>query len=271
MDKYKSLYEQLDRMIELINYNTTFIEEDNPAIIYEGLIKTTSLEFSIVLLRRWFKTYNMSDRHGNNIQYMNITKTQDGTLNVYVLPFINNKERIKDFLTYINNLGYFVSTIISKKTTDKNYISEKFTEDKLYSFISQYSDLDYIYVTLEAKFDVEIDSKDWPDKLYHITRQEVLPKIIRIGLTPRSEFKISTYPERIYFGIEYKRVINLTHKFKNQARLKGKEDQKFAILEIDTKSINYLRLFDDPNFKGYGYYALVNVPPKAIKVLKGNL
>lgn len=270
--EFEELYEQLDRMVDLINYGSgTYINEENPYVLYEGLIRTASLDFTIVLLKRWFKMYGMSDRHGVNLRYMSISKTQDDTLNVYILPFINKKEIIKNFLTYINTLGYFISTIVSKKTSDKNFISEKFTEDKLYSFMNQYNDLDYIYVSLEAKFDIEVDSKDFPDKLYHITRQEVIPKIKRRGLSPRTESKISTHPEKIYFGIEYERIINLVNKFKDQAKLRGKNDQKFAVLEIETKSVPHLRLFEDPNYKGYGYYGLVNVPPNAIKIVKENI
>src|SRR3990167_721669 len=123
-----------------------------------------------------------------------------------------------------------------------------------------------IYILLEAKFDLEIDEKDWPDKLYHVTRQDVLHKIKKIGITPRTESKKSTHTERVYFAKNYNSAKIIYHQFK-----KDYSNQKFAILEINPKLVNYLRLFDDPNFKGYGYYGLVNVPPDAIKIVKENI
>ena len=263
----KNLYEQSERMIELINYNSgDYKEEDNVAILYEGLIRTVSLNKAQVLLSRWFKSYNIPDYYGEALQYRNVEIRQHDTLSIYILDIVDDKEKLKNLLSYINNLGYQISLILTKKIGDKNRNEEKFTEDNLYSFIGQGNNLEYIYIVLEAKFDVEIDKKDFPDKLYHITRQDVLHKIKKIGLTPRTKSKKSTHTERVYFAKTYEDAYDIYVQFK-----KGYSDQKYAILEINPKLVNYLRLFDDPNFKGYGYYGLVNVPPSAIKILKENL
>jgi len=56
------------------------------------------------------------------------------------------------------------------------------------------------------------------------------------------------------------------------------KENGYALLEIDVSKINSkfikenkLRIFEDPNFKNYGVYIMVNVHPDAITVLKENI
>ena len=262
MTNFKNLYEQLERMIKLINYNSgDHIEEDNPYILYEGLIKTSSLGITKVMLNRWFKSYGIPDYYGDGLQNRTVEFRQDDTLSVYILDIIDDKEKLNNLLSYINNLGYKPGLIINKKINN-NKNEQKFTEDILYSFTQQRDNLEYIYITLEAKFDIELDKKDWPDKLYHVTRQDVLHKIKKIGITPRTGSKISSHSERVYFAKDVESAKIIHDRFK-----KDYQDQKFVTLEVEPKLVNHLRLFDDPNYKGYGYYGLVNVPPNAIKII----
>ncbi len=279
MTNFKNLYEQLDRMVDLINYNDgSFVEEDNVCLIYEGLIKTYSPKLAKNLLERMFLTVG----YGKNIFSTRlkigpvtiqpkIEIDPDGTLIVSFLPLRNNIEDTKQILTYINNLGYFPTVIDYKEKGKLNLKKVSYNEEFLFGLIKKHDFLEQFDVIIEAKFDIELDKDKIPDKLYHITRQDVIHKIKKIGLTPRAESKLSKHPERIYFGIDYNETLSLVDIFRKQAELKGKKDQKFAVLEINTKQIKHLRIFDDPNYKNMGYYILVNVHPNAITILKENL
>ena len=257
MDNFKNLYEQSDRMIQLINYNSGDYVENDYFIIYEGLIKTIKLDKSMNLLGRWFLMYNMSDR--DNITIDN----KSDTITINLLPFQKDINKVKELLKYINNLGYFISIVYYKYQKDREWNDFKYDEKKLFDLIKQYDNLERLYIILEAKFDIE---RDIPDKLYHVTRQDVLEKIKKIGLSPRSGNKKGTHPERIYFAKTYDDTYDIYGNFK----AKNKE-QKYVILEIDTSLVKHIRVFDDPNYKGYGYYILVNVHPNAITILKENL
>ena len=273
MSNFKNLYEQLERMVDLINYNSGDYYEDDYFVIYEGLIKTQSPKLAKNLLERMFLTVG----YGKNIfstrlkigpvtTQPKIETHPDGTLIVSFLPLRNDIEDAKHILAYINNLGYFLTVIDYKEKRKLNLKKVSYNEEFLFELIKKYDFLEQFDVTIEAKFDVELDKDKISDKLYHITRQDVLHKIKKIGLTPRTKSKKSTHTERVYFAKTYEDAYDIYVQFK-----KGYSDQKYAILEINPKLVNYLRLFDDPNFKGYGYYGLVNVPPSAIKILKENL
>ena len=51
MSNFKNLYEQLERMVDLINYNSGDYYEDDYFVIYEGLIKTQSPKLAKNLLK----------------------------------------------------------------------------------------------------------------------------------------------------------------------------------------------------------------------------
>jgi len=278
VSNFKNLYEQLERMVDLINYNSGDYYEDDYFVIYEGLIKTQSPKLAKNLLERMFLTVG----YGKNIfstrlkigpvtTQPKIETHPDGTLIVSFLPLRNDIEDAKHILAYINNLGYFLTVIDYKEKRKLNLKKVSYNEEFLFELIKKYDFLEQFDVTIEAKFDVELDKDKISDKLYHITRQDVLHKIKKIGLTPRAESKLSKHPERIYFGIDYNETLSLVDIFKKQAGLKGKKDQKYTLLEIDPKQIKHLRVFDDPNYKNMGYYILVNVPPNAIKIVKENI
>ena len=258
MSNFKNLYEQLDRMTKLINYNDGSFNEEDYFVIYEGLLRSVSLNKAKVLIERLFSMYKLYWRDKIEMDEKN------NTLLVDILDFQDSKDKIDYFLKYINNIGYFISIIYFKGPSETKLTDINYSKDTLIQKLNDYKNLSNLIVVLESSHDIEEDNI--PDKLYHVTRQDVLHKIKKIGLVPRSESKKSTHPERIYLTKSYSDVYDMTHHFKKEA-----PDQKFAILEINTSKINHLRLFHDPNYRDYGYYILVNVPPNAIKILKENL
>ncbi len=255
--EFKNLYEQSERMIQLINYNSGDYIEEEYDIIYEGLIKTTNLDKTMNLLGRWFLLYNMSDRDNITIN------EKDDTITINLLPFQKDINKVMELLKYINNLGYFISIVYYKYQKEREWSDFKYNEKELFDLVKQYDNLERLYIILEAKFDIE---RDVPEKLYHVTRQDVLEKIKKIGLTPRSGNKKGTHPERIYFAKTYDDAYDIYGNFKAKYK-----EQKYAILEINTKLVKHIRVFDDPNYKRFGYYILVNVHPNAITILKENL
>ena len=245
-------------MVELINYSDSFIEEEYD-VIYEGLIRTVSLNKAKVLIQRLFSTYMLYWR--DNIE----TDETNNTLLVDIINFENDKDKIDYFIKYVNNLGYFISIIyVMKKGETKLKKGIKYDENILRTNLNNYKNIEKLIVVLESKFDIEEDNI--PDKLYHVTRQDVIHKIKRIGLVPRSESKKSTHPERIYLGKKYSDVYDMAYHFK-----KENPNYNYVILEVDAGKIKHLRLFYDPNYRDYGYYVLVNIPPDAIKILKENI
>ena len=264
---FKKLYEQLDRMVELINYNdgSYLNKEENFFDLYEGLIKTIPLSSAKIMLNRSLRSIGIPDKFGPNLQYDTAELRQDDTLTVNVLIFGRRVEKMKQFFNYINNFRYIISGIYYKKKSGEDD-TIKFDENILFGFMNNVDQFDFLFINLEAKFDILLDKDKWPDKLYHLTRQNVLEKIKKIGITPRTHSKLSAHSERVYFAKDEDSAEVIYNQFK-----KLYPDQKFALLEIDPKQVKHLRLFDDPNFKNLGCYGLVNVPPNAIKIFKENI
>ena len=112
-----------------------------------------------------------------------------------------------------------------------------------------------ILLQFEAKYDAIIDI---PKYVYHITSADNISKIKKIGLTPRTQSKISTHPDRIYVSLneEYSAEIywQIRGIFRNRTGVE---------LVIDTNQLNQ-SFYEDPNFQTMGVYTYKNIPPQAI-------
>jgi len=109
-------------------------------------------------------------------------------------------------------------------------------------------------IVFEPKFDIELNNI--PDEAYHATFSKFLPKILKIGLVPKSKSKRTGHPDRVYFSMSLEAA-------KNIARQIGAD----TILKVKLNGIRGLRLFSDPNYFGLGSYTLSNIPPDRIEVL----
>ena len=184
---------------------------------------------------------------------------------------INKGELIKitsnDIINYIpifNNLGYFIS---------------KYTMDGQHWLIYKNEDtIKPIALFLEAKFDQLINPV--PSKLYHITLDIYVDKILKIGLIPRSKSKISNHPDRIYLSDSIKEIIPFGEYILSEYNLRIKDNIKtkiaknFNIFEIDTKCFNrqdengfVMKLYKDVNFPDNGFYTLNNISPEFLKLI----
>jgi|ERR1035437_731978 hypothetical protein len=234
---------------------------DREGLLEEGLISSAPLGNALSMLRYWGpRKHAVSMGHNATMKLDIQIDEKTDTLIVKILWF--DRDNLEGFMKLSNNLGYFISEIGYKiKGKDLMYI--KYTKESLEEFVDKKQHLDELIVILEAKFDIEVYKI--PEKLYHICPQDNLEKILKIGLTPRSGSKISNHPERIYFAFTESNVLQIGEKFKEHEfnKING-----YTLLEIDTSKVNQLRIFEDPNFKKSGVYALVNVPPDAITVLR---
>jgi len=118
----------------------------------------------------------------------------------------------------------------------------------------------------------ETDQEVFPSKgkSYHLTPDIYLDKIKRGGLTPKSESKISSHPNRIYMylnpGSSYKTLAGdlwRTSKYKNQIK-------SYYILEIDLTQLPEHQFYADPesSFGYLGIYTNKSIPLSAIKVIE---
>jgi hypothetical protein len=80
------------------------------------------------------------------------------------------------------------------------------------------------------------------------------------GLINKSKNFVENHPERIYFfyniedGYDYANFKNLFD---------------FSLLKIDCKTLNNIKLFEDPKYYPYvkAYYTYDNIPPYAIEII----
>lgn len=267
------LSEQIIRMRQLMGIENP---DDVDFLLFEGLIKTTPPEKAKNLLDRFFQSIskNVNSKILGNITTQTsskITIEKDDELIVSILPLEDNKSNIKYLLKLINNLGYVISRIKYKEKTDNDIIPLNYNENYFYSLVKEYKNLEQFDIIIKPKFDTGKQTSGKSKKLYHITLQNRVPRILKQGLVPRSESKLSAHPDRIYFGRTLSDVTGLIHHYVNYYNLKKETGVVMAILEIDTSNLSDLELHSDPNYKQSGVYVLDNIPPDAIKVIRKDI
>jgi hypothetical protein len=126
----------------------------------------------------------------------------------------------------------------------------------------------YIKIKYEAKYDTEIINQ--PDHLYHLCPDISYKKIEIMGLTPKTQSKISTHPERIYLlepcsHDEMEDIaFELWEKHKNRSLI-----TYYYMLLIDLEGLK-IHLYKDPNFlmANGGVWTYENIPPIYITLEK---
>lgn len=117
------------------------------------------------------------------------------------------------------------------------------------------------------------------DYLYHITPSVYVPKIMEIGLCPKTKNKYFNYPERIFF---YTRPLpEYTARFfaadlyqyipQTDFTKQNKVYDEYSVLKIDISKLNLddMDFHEDPNLQG-GVFTQSNIHPDAISVyMKG--
>jgi len=209
-------------------------EEIKRCIIYEGLIFSYSPAFIFTSLKGMGYSDIFYNKH-RKVFSINFALGSD------------NESRYRDLDHFLDNVcGWFHGSSISNKNVLPNKTS----------FIDIISG--NVFLQYEAKFNIRVEKL--PGKIYHLTTEEKLKKILKVGLTPKSSILLLNYRDRIYFSLNYDSLINFS---KQKSSITNKND--FIILEVETSKINHgTRFFEDPNFLN-GVYTLENIPPYAIK------
>lgn len=104
--------------------------------------------------------------------------------------------------------------------------------------------------TVEPRYGVE--ETNVPRILYHATHKDNMPKIIKMGLVPKTKNKLSHHPDRIYAAKTYEVAEDFSKHF-----IYGFFSNA-VFLEIYTDKINN-RWFEDPNMPD-GLYTTTNIP-----------
>jgi len=163
----------------------------------------------------------------------------------------------------LDKLGWFPAKII----IDSNGSQKKYTT-VIDSVLKNDKNLPIFVVIYEAKYDQEVAVNE--GNLYHITSDSKWLRIRSIGLTPKSQEKISNHPGRIYLIHKvdktnenyFQDVSEILYKYCENKDL----IEHMYILQIDISKVNNAKFYQDNNFfMGDAVWTNDNIPPYAIK------
>lgn len=243
----------------IILENTLWPHLENRKRLAEGLIITHPIPTALRVLNTLGYKGSVPRDMFNRKNYISINGVP--VIPVIVLRDIDisNEEKFINLLHTINLLGYYVAQVIDGQN-NKLEIEDQKDILKLGPKYDEISD-QLISIAIEAKYDVEIDNNSLPEYLYHTTLTNKVPKIKKMGLSPKSGEKMSMHPSRIYVATSELQAIKLAYMM---SRAHPEEDR--VILKIDTSKLrSQARFFVDPN-ADEAIYTYINIPPNAISV-----
>ena len=115
----------------------------------------------------------------------------------------------------------------------------------------------------------ESDALPLPEYLYHITPENKVPKILKNGLEPKTNNKLSEHPERIYFFLTKDLTLNYksyADSFWSSTHGQKPRSERYTLLKINTEKCRPgFKIYGDPNMVR-GVWSFDNVPPEAITI-----
>lgn len=188
---------------------------------------------------------------GNNIQ-LEIGKLKNSEI-IRIKIFIPLKEILDKLIEKLNIYGYFIANI-----------SNGFRDEKYKDIPEEWLNRDKLIIKFEPKYDPEYIPKG---KAYHLTPDVNYRKVKMLGLTPKTQGKISDHPGRIYLYDSLNEhtdntdlAIALWEKYKYFNII-----EYMYLLEIDLSKLKDHKFFEDPNFgMGNALWTFQNIPPYAI-------
>ena len=219
----------------------------NVNLLYEGLITSYPMQQTIkIIVRNGYKTSSV-----DSINNTFVIKIEFYSKNSCI-------EQVHELIKLGDRCGWTISEV-------RYNLERKNVEEFLLNYTSK---TNVLYLDFEAKYDIEI--KDIPSHLYHVTPKENFNKIMKYGLIPKTENKMSSHPDRIYFLSEYtddsiQQLINRLY-----TTSINKKSGEYYLLEIVNPKgqIPGLRLYKDPRYLNKGMYTLQSIDPKVINKLK---
>ena len=256
MQDYKEQLNIYKNMIKLIDLLPVSIYRDPfSGELEEGLIRTVPIDQAMEVLEREVEDYPELDflNDGNTIILGFKPTYPSDQFSKYTTGDLGDP-KISKVLSLANNLGYFPSVVKYELDNKAEQYTGKYNPSEFRDLILKRRPT-YLIFNFEAKYDPIVKV---PRYVYHLTADKNIPKIKEIGLTPKTQGKRSTHPERIYVSLSKKDSDFL---FRNLKAYFGKG--KGVELVIDTTDLNQT-FYQDPNFKGQGVYTYANIPPQAI-------
>lgn len=239
-----------DILLELANKNS-----QNQ--LYEGLIVSFNHEDVMSALKRHFRFYGLVyDSHKIKIFFKKDYK------------IINDINTFKNNLSNINKLLSTCGWNIAKYHSVNNQL-KTVSSKNIMDILQLVNDNNQIQISaiLEPKFEFSFTNP--PKTIYHIAPIQYHDKIIKKGLIPKSQSKISYHPDRIYCfdkQIDFEKyAINLVKNMSNSIKTKLVKNNQiiYNVYKINTKSLNNKWLIDYNS--NNAIYTLENINPHFIK------
>lgn len=192
-----------------------------------------------------------------------------GVMNITINPSKTNTATVNQIIHKIEVCGWFPA-IAGFQVGDQDPVFSK-DINKIVSeldWIAKQAVSSTLVISIEAKYgyDVTEDILKRYEFLYHVTPTHAVPKIMKIGLTPKTRSKLANHPDRIYLALTRPDIEHLIPQFQKATGIK-----EWTTLQIDIsflKNSGQGRLFEDPAFSEGGVYTLANINPMYIHPLK---
>lgn len=230
-------------------------------LLNEGLILTHPIDKSIkVIENAGFEVIVLQ-----NVKYQNR----------FFVEIDSFSTDISKLFKITDNLGWYCSEV--KEGVNIGSKTHKYTPSNLSKFLKDYS---IVFLLFEPKYDLAIDPRRY-EYLYHFTTLINLNRIKEYGLTPKTQNKISTHPDRIYLAYTAHAAEKFGRKIDVRLRdeLSGtetppkhnkKEELKMGvILKITVTGLpSYFKIYQDPNYYEEGCFTLNSIPYSHIDIFK---
>ena len=207
----------------------------------------------------------MEDEYSKYLQKQN--KLYEGLITSYPIDNVYNFFKTNGYNVNIvkdHNDAHSIKIQFNKNNID--YINTKMMK---YGYYCSYKNKVYQIAYFTPKFIYECTEEVYANnmKLYHLTNDLYIDKILKIGLIPKHQNKIEyDHPDRVYLGLkEIRNLSFISHMFKtmrNKNRIK-----KLYVLEIDLSKCEDKRFFKD-NLTPDGVFTYENIPSHCISVNK---
>lgn len=249
---YKSRKKSKFHYSKLLEYRLYQVRKHN--VLYEGLITSYSVKDTI----RYF-TENIKKKGLKNIRY-------SYSYNNLALPYIIILFNYNSYSTIIGEWIISLFKVCGWEIADISDINGIKLRDKNNSFDEMINSNVGRFV-FRAKFDVEIEKKNWPKYLYHMSPSIKKDKILKKGLIPKTENKLIKHEDAVYMlDMNDKIDIEILAQDLNDRSIK--KHNSYSLFEINTTLFpEFFKLYMDPDLE-YSYFTKDNISPYCLKFLK---
>lgn len=256
--------EQINEIISLIGRveNPTLRRKfDNIFDIFEATGKITLSEGVLksydagAIINSLQKKFNLT----TNRKAFNVSNNFDGYIQIDYARDSAKHEKINEEIVILE-------IVLRKEYTER--VERFLTACGWYmSYCEDFSKKGYSLSIFEKRFQTTEGVLANSEKyLYHLAPISRLPKIMKIGLCPKSGCKLGFHPDRVYLFSNELSTMELYHWKSQLSATERKETVKngYALLKINTEGLN-IAFYADPNLDG-AVYTRENIPPSAISI-----